>query len=130
MKYAVYPLPILGPCPCSLCGESLYWARRNTRVENVTVGSLRWRGWDGRIHKCTSKPVAKRGPRRHHSLLQHEMAHPHGTDVRFPLASPTETSYDSAAGSSSQSDSMAHGARPSATTREAGAVAVVEVVAR
>jgi hypothetical protein len=52
MNYAIYPKPVLGPCPCITCGEPLYWARRNTRVLNVVVGSLRWRDWTGRIHRC------------------------------------------------------------------------------
>lgn len=76
MKYAVYPVPILGPCPCQVCGEPLYWARRNTRVLNVVVGSLRWRDWTGRIHKCpVAKPRVARGTRARHSLIAHETAH-------------------------------------------------------
>jgi hypothetical protein len=56
MNYAIYPKPVLGPCPCHDCGEPLYWARRNTRVLNVVMGSLRWRGWNGIIHRCPKAP--------------------------------------------------------------------------
>lgn len=52
MKYLASPAPLLGPCRCMGCGVSVYWARRNTRVDNVTVGSLRWREWTGLIHRC------------------------------------------------------------------------------
>ena len=52
------------------------------------------------------------------------------TDVRFPLAGSTHFSYDSTAGSSSESASIATVARVSATTRSAGDVASIEVVAR
>lgn len=58
MKYAVSPAPVLGPCACQDCGEPLYWARRNTRVLNVTVGSLRWRDRTGHIHRCAKAKAA------------------------------------------------------------------------
>lgn len=35
---------ILGPCPCKVCGQPLWWGRRN--------GLLMWVGRDGRKHAC------------------------------------------------------------------------------
>lgn len=80
VNYAIYPKPILGPCSCQDCGELLYWARRNTSVGGVTVGSLRWRDWTGHIHKCAAKAEYRRIKvvgRRGWSLLRQEAAHPH-----------------------------------------------------
>lgn len=107
---------IVGPATCQTCHRPVWFGRSTTRVEGQTViGETRvWRDWGAyRTHRCEPKPLTK-------SALR----------SRGCRARARATTYNSASGRSAEPNSMAPDARLSATTREAGVVGAIEVVAR
>ena len=102
------PYAILGPCPCSVCGALLYYARGVTRVNGIqTKGLAWWREPTGRMH-------------RHETVRRGRIKAPN----RYPQLANARAEWDNrAAGSSSESGSISHDARLPATTRLAGVVA-------
>jgi hypothetical protein len=50
VRYLASPRPVLGPCACTICGVSVFWARRVTTELGERVGFLTWREADGRLH--------------------------------------------------------------------------------
>jgi hypothetical protein len=66
--------PILGPCPCRVCGEPLWWAKRMSRYLTINALRVGWREQGGRLHRCaqirqklaadTRPRYGPKGPRR------------------------------------------------------------------
>ena len=108
MTYTGEFAPILGPCRCQGCGETLWYARRQSRRMGITVPRIAWRDEDGLIHYCPNLPG------------------------RLALArTRVRAKWDNGAvGSSDESNRLANGTRASATTGGAGVVSSIEVVAR
>jgi len=48
--------PLLGPCRCQGCGETLWYARRQSRRMGISVPRVAWRDEDGIIHRCPNLP--------------------------------------------------------------------------
>lgn len=56
MTYSGEFAPLLGPCRCQGCGETLWYARRQSRRMGITVPRIAWRDEDGLIHYCPNLP--------------------------------------------------------------------------
>ncbi len=97
---------VVGPATCQSCGDPVWFGRSLTRVSGeVALGEVQaWREW-GRyaVHGCV---------------------------MRASRARVRATCDNEQVGSSDESNRLPNDARVSATTRGAGVVAPIEVVAR